>query len=506
MRAFWTFLSVALLSLLLSACSITDNFAFMGRGGQDRLEAPQEADAWYIAGQERLKEAKSARTQGRKAKNVILFVGDGMNVSTVTAARILAGQLAGKTGEEHVLSFERFPNVALSKTYNTNMQTPDSAGTATALVTGVKTKSGVISLDDAVERSKCGTGGQTQTILEMAELAGFATGVVTTTRLTHATPATNYAHSPNRHWENDTDVAKADNGGSCKDIAAQFAEFSVGDGIEVALGGGRAEFMPTDMGDPEVVGENGSRRDGRDLPEEWRAARPGSVYVWNQEQFGAIDVGTTEHLLGLFQPSHMNYEAERAQDGAGEPSLSEMTSLAIDMLAKNDRGFYLMVEGGRIDHAHHENKAQLALYDAVELARAVETALSKVDISETLIIVTADHAHTLSLAGYSVRGNPILGKAGDQKKGKLLKGLDGKPYTTLAYANGPGGWRDERPDITDVDTSVTDYRYQAMIPLYSESHSGEDVVIYAIGPNAHLIRGVVEQNYIFHVMRDAFGF
>ena len=138
-----------------------------------------------------------------------------MGVSTVTAARILAGQLEGNPGEEHELSFETFPNVALAKTYNTDAQVPDSAGTMTAMVTGVKSDRGIISINQNVERGDCSTkaGNELQTFLELAETKGMSTGVVSTARLTHATPAANYAHSMERDFEDDGDAENLRNAG-----------------------------------------------------------------------------------------------------------------------------------------------------------------------------------------------------------------------------------------------------------------------------------------------------
>ena len=241
----------------------------------------------------------------------------------------------------------------------------------------------------------------------------------------------------------------------------------------------------------------GERLDGRDLTQEWLAAHQNSAYVWNKRDFENIDINATDHLLGLFQPSHMQYAYDNQSDKGGEPTLAEMTSKAIDLLSKNDKGFYLNVEGGRIDHAHHALNPFRALMDTIEFSRAVKTAFEKVDLSETLIIVTADHSHTLTIAGYPGRGNPILGKvnAGDEPR---LAG-DGLPYTTLGYINGRG----QRTDLTDVDTADESYRSEALIPLGSETHGGEDVPIYAAGAGSDLVRGVMEQHVIFHVMMEA---
>ena len=148
--------------------------------------------------------------------------------------------------------------------------------------------------------------------------------------------------------------------------------------------------------------------------------------------------------------------------------------------------------------------------------RAVRKAYELTDPRNTLIIVTADHSHVFTIAGYPHRGNPILGlvKEVPNRDGEPTQlALDklGLPYTTLGYANGPG-WRDattiptKRPDLTAVDTTSLDFLQEATVPLDAETHAGEDVAIYANGPRAYLIHGVMEQNWIYHVMKEAFGF
>jgi len=248
--------------------------------------------------------------------------------------------------------------------------------------------------------------------------------------------------------------------------------------------------------------------------------------VWDKSQLEAINPANTSHLLGLFERSHMKYEVDRATDTGGEPSLSEMTSKAIDILAKNPQGFFLMVEGGRIDHAHHAGDAYRALNETIEFSRAVKVALEKTDAQKTLIIVTADHSHVLTIAGYPKRGNSILGKVIYPGQTEPAKDLLGLPYTTLSYANGPGytGASDKqpqgpksfphepsastgitagRPDLTTVDTTAPNYLQEAPVPLGAETHGGEDVVIYATGPGAYLVHGVQEQNVIFHIIKDS---
>ena len=482
----------------------------------------EDANTWYQDGQEALAAAKKLYPNNRKAKNVILFVGDGMGVSTVTAARILEGQLKGLDGERNKLSFEKLPYLALSKTYSANQQTPDSAPTMTAMVTGVKTNDGVISVDQRIkngdkDNSKV-QAAKLATILELAEQNGRATGVVSTARITHATPAATYAHTSTRDWESDNNIpSDAD----VRDIASQlidnFGPGTIGDGIEVVLGGGRSRFLPNTVDDPENAGRKGDRRDGRNLTQEY-VSKFGGKFVWNQAQFDAINPANTNRLLGLFERSHMQYEHDRPNDSGKEPSLAQMTDKAIDILKKNPKGFFLMVEAGRIDHGHHANNAYRALTDTIALSDAVKKALEKVDLNDTLVIVTADHSHTMTIGGYPQRGNPILGKVAVD--GELVLATDGNPYTTISYANGKGYYpyvpgedvynfpaRSSRiEDMTNVDTSDPDFYQEVTVPLDSETHAAEEVEIFAGGPKAHLFQGVQEQNYIFHVMKDAFGF
>ncbi len=403
----------------------------------------QSPEEWFRNGRAAVEKSKQEKPVMGHARNVILFLGDGMGISTVTAARILEGQQRGMSGEENQLSFEKLPYVALSKTYSANQQTSDSAPTMSAIVTGIKTNDGLISVNERVARGdfRAVTVNSAKTILERAEDRGMATGVVTTTRITHATPAACYAHSPDRDWESDADQPDAANDAGFPDIARQLIEFPHGDGLEVVLGGGRLKFLPRTAHDPEYPDKTGERHDGRDLTREWQARYPKSAYVWNKAQLDALDTRQVRHLLGLFQPSHMQYEHDRGKDAAGEPSLSEMTGKALDILAQHQKGYFLMVEGGRIDHAHHAGNAYRALTDTIEFARAVKLAMERTDPRDTLIIVTADHSHTFTIAGYPRRGNPILGKVIDP--GQPDQGIcEGRARPAVYHA-----WLRQRPGL-----------------------------------------------------------
>ncbi len=459
------------------------------------------------------------------ARNVILFIGDGMGVSTVTAARIFDGQSRGLAGEEHSLAFESFPHVALVKTYNTNQQVPDSAGTATAMMSGVKTRAGVINVGPQASRRDCSAAldNTLQPLGTMAKARGKSVGIVTTTRLTHATPASVFAHSPERDWESDRYLPQSDQEVGCRDIAHQLVHFDVGGGLDVALGGGRAEFLGGESG--------GNRRDGSEnLIQQWLDADSARAYVTTRDElarYGSAEgtqptseqppaQGPGQQVLGIFSRSHMTYVAERATDTT-EPTLAEMTVAAIQLLEEAGDGYFLMVEGGRIDHGHHEGKPGYAMLETQAFDRAVEAALERVDLEETLVLVTADHSHAFTIAGYPVRGNPILGLVVENDvHGEPAPGVavdaNGTPYTTLGYANGPGAVAGEaRPAPDTGDTAM----YQALVPVvharidgsmdYSETHGGEDVALYGIGVGSERVGGVIEQDEIFRIMTRAFG-
>jgi alkaline phosphatase len=525
----------ACLALLLAACSsnVRDAAPTVDRGTVGAIDVPEVAHPagetaawWYRSGAARA--AANGAMHGH-AKNVILFLGDGMSLTTVAAARILDGQRKGNPGEENQLAWERFPSTALSKTYNTDSQTPDSAGTMSAITTGVKTFMGSISVGPGSRKDDC-TGSLRNgnlTWLELAQSAGMATGIVSTARLTHATPAATYAHVPTRGWENNSDLPAAAVQQGCHDIARQLLETPFG-GPVVALGGGLGEFVPTTLADPDNPARHGLRTDGRNLVAEWRAAHPQGAFVRNtRELHDAIDA---PRLFGLFDGSHMAFDHDRDTAPDGEPSLADMTRAAIANLSRHPEGYVLMVEGARIDMANHYGNAFRALDETIAMSQAVQAAIDATSADDTLVIVTADHSHTLNFVGYPVRGNPILGKVRgknsfDGAPGDLAKDRTGLPYTTLGYANGPGytGASDSqpagskrfthkvkdykpsqgRPDLTLVDTADPDYLQESTVPLADETHGGEDVGIWARGPGSDAVRGTVEQNVIYHFIVQA---
>ncbi|NXD10450.1 PPBI phosphatase, partial [Nothocercus nigrocapillus] len=507
-------------------------------------------DYWNEGARRRLELALALQPVTRRAKNIILFMGDGMGLPTVSAARIYQGQLAGGSGEDSVLAMETFPHVALAKvswavpgvvpvlstapnphptglqTYTIDRQVPDSAGTGTAYLCGVKSNAKTLGLSGAAVYGKCHTtfGNEVDSILHRARLAGKSVGIVTTTRVQHASPGATYAHSVSRSWYADANMPKEALRDGCKDIAYQLVHNT---DINVILGGGRMYMMPKETPDPEYPSDpaqNGIRKDGLNLITEWlsskevpelgqRGAVPrhhrvgmsyehpgcpcwqGAQYVWDKKGLDAVDDDSVSHLMGLFEPKDMKYELNR--NTSTDPSIVDMTEKAIRILRRNPNGFFLFVED-EIDHGHHSGRAKQALMETIMLDQAVARAGELTDPSDTLTVVTADHSHVFSFGGNTPRGNSIFGLA--PKKAK-----DKRAYTSILYGNGPGySIRDGgRPAASLPAAEEKDYRQQAAVPLETETHGGEDVAVLAKGPMAHLFHGVQEQHYIAHILAYA---
>ncbi|XP_031628392.1 membrane-bound alkaline phosphatase-like [Contarinia nasturtii] len=445
---------------------------------------------------------KTSNLNENVAKNTILFLGDGMSIPTLAATRVY-----GVGGEEKALSFENFPHVAMSKTYCVDMQVADSACTATAYLNGVKANYGTIGVSAKVRRTDCTAGTEkayhTESIAKWALNAGKSIGLVTTTRVTHASPAGVYAHTAERDWENDAEVLNAYcNDQLVDDIAEQLVHGEVGKHLKVIFGGGRRNFVDKSQKDEE--GNPGSRTDGKNLISEWlnnQHKNEQRKYVWNKHGLLSLQPSANESVLGLFAPSHCEYN--HLIDGISEqiPTLKEMTMKAIEILQTNPNGFFLFVEGGRIDHGLHDNTAHIAFEETAEFSRAIKLATKMLSTDDTLFVVTADHSHTLTLGGYPDRGSNIFGIASQGD-------ADFLPYMKLSFANGPAYEpknTSQREDPTKLAAKMNNYDFLSpvTVPRDQETHGGDDVAIFAMGPHAHLFTGSMEQHTIPHFMAYA---
>jgi len=453
-------------------------------------------------------------------KNVIFFLGDGMGMTTMTAARIYS---VGEAGE---LTMDTLPETAFVKTYSNDAQVTDSAPSMAAYMTGVKTNNEVISMTAntvatppsvdskgnlGVNNCAATNGQSVATLLELAKAQGRGTGAITTTELTHATPAATYAHICNRNAQ--------------YHIAAQLVPGGAGfnsallDGVDVLMGGGLNHFTPY------VAGTNAKgRADGRDLTVE--LANLG--YTVAKTKADMLAAANKMKFIGLYSTtSHLEYDLDRlahvaagAGNGLTQPSLSEMTTKAMDILSTNSKGYFLMVEGGRIDHALHSTNAKRALQDTVAFDDAIKAAIAKVRLTDptlanTMIVVTADHDHTLVLNGYAqltgktTATNPgVLGLVRNYVTGLFDNDADGQPYSIMGFGNGESRNATRVGlGLTEATTGGDNYHQEAVIQTGpgSETHGGTDVFLGAIGMGATGFHGSIDNTDVFTVIKAAAG-
>jgi len=379
-------------------------------------------------------------------KNVIFLIGDGMGLAHVT----LTSYFVGKPLEMMKMSYS-----GLAYTYSANSFVTDSAAAGTALATGYKTFNGMLGMTP--------DGKPVMTLFEAAKKVGKATGVVTTTRVTHATPAAFYAHVKDRDEE--------------KEIARQLV---VGTTIDVAFGGGMKHFS-------------------EELLE--KAKANGFTVVTTREELLNLDPSAVKRVLGIFARSHLSYYV----DGEDRPSLAEMTGKAIEILSKNEEGFFLMVEGGRIDHAAHGNDVVAMIYDTIEFDEAVKVALefAKKD-GDTLVVVTADHETGglgLSNGEYAIdvkklRSYPKISIE------KLMKEITPDNFKEVIKKYYGIDLSDEEVEALKKAFEEGEYApsntigeiisAHALIGWTTHTHTGIMVPVFAEGPGAEKFTGIME--------------
>ncbi|GAB5534502.1 MAG: alkaline phosphatase [Rubricoccaceae bacterium] len=404
-----------------------------------------------------------------RPRNVILFIADGFGPASATLGRGLKGA---------PLSFDPYL-VGSVETSATDNRVTDSAASATAYACGEKSYNGAIGM--LPDGSSC------KTVLEAAEARGMATGLVATSRITHATPASFAAHVPQRSQE--------------PEIAAQMAA----SGVDLLMGGGRP--MITD------------REDGRDLTAE--LAERGYTIVMDRQGFEQIDESTP--LVALFADSHLDYEIDR--DEAEQLSLPEMTRAAIQLLSTSSdgqaNGFFLMVEGSRIDHAAHGNDLIGHAYDILAFDAAVAEALSfaRRDGS-TLVVSTADHetgGMTLGRDGeYRWDPAPILrATASFEAIGdRVMAGED----IVAVMREGTGVEDLDEGVAVALRGAVAAQNMDAVRELYdglvskpagigwtTGGHTAVDVGLYAFGPGSEHFARMMTNDAVGRALFDAMG-
>ncbi|GAB6099718.1 alkaline phosphatase [Halanaerocella petrolearia] len=319
--------------------------------------------AWWIFGGD--SEGQTNQTTNKQPKYVFYFIGDGLSASHRQAAEYY---LQTKNDNEDLkLTMNKFPVAGINTTQALDSLVTDSAAAGTALATGHKTNSQVIAQSPKGKKYK--------TIIEAAEAKGMATGIVTTSRLTHATPATFVSHAKSRYLPNK--------------IANQYLTSDV----DFFAGGGYRHFIPQGGLEHNGIELKSKRKDNRNLAKEFHD-QGYKVFLskHSTESFRDFTTERKEKVFAAFTYSHTPYELDRQRTDA-TPSLSEMTNKGIETLSNYKNGFVMMVEGARIDHASHANDPVGAIHDTLEFDRAIKKAYKfyKKHPNETLIVVAGDH-------------------------------------------------------------------------------------------------------------------
>ncbi len=328
------------------------------------------------------------------AKNVILIIGDGMALPTRTAARIVSKNLTeGKFNG--LLEMDDMDQVTLVTTSGLNSLVTDSANSASAYATGHKTSNNAMGTYTFNPNIPDQVGANVENIIELAKKAGKSTGLVTTAEITDATPSAMYVH-----------ILKRSDMQAITDQLINPAQRP-----DVIMGGGAQWFWPQSV--------TGSKRtDERDLIADFEAE--GYTFVGDATELAAVDAANTDALLGLFHNSTMNVYIDKAieknpdvlKNYTDQPMLYDMAQTALDIVSKNENGFFLMIEGASIDKQEHTMDWERAVWDTIEMDKAVGLAKQYADEhGDTLVIVVADHSHSVSVYGtvdYSKSGRDAV--------------------------------------------------------------------------------------------------
>lgn len=426
-----------------------------------------------------------------KPQSVILFIGDGFGFNQLAFARNFVHGPGGR------FALEDLPVTGIMSTASATHETTDSGAAATALAAGVKTKNKAVGVTEA--------GAPAESIAEVAQEKGWKVGYVTTTRITHATPASFYAHVNHRYKDVDT-----------------IGEHLLDHAPDLILGGGKRAFLPDS--------EGGRRKDGRNLLEEAKAAG------FHVVEDALPEAPVPPQTLGVFAMSHLAYTVDALQRPVEErpPTLEQMTRVALDTLGQDDQSFFLMVEGGRIDHGGHDFDAPSVAWETAEFDKAVAAALEyQAQHPETLIVLTADHATGGLAFSDSVDWDALKRqKASVAWMSRAIRhdgaGLDMLAEKTgytdfteadLAAVRAPehegmicfpeteDGSKDE--DAARVLGAQLGKRYGiTWMPCVGEDthgHTGEDVPLYAGGPGAERFQGTLDNTDVPKILRELLG-
>ncbi len=426
-----------------------------------------------------------------QAKNIILMIGDGMGPAHIQVTWLYATRQLGKS----LAMTEVMDNGRTAYMVNDTADSTvtESAAAATQMATGVKVLAKSIGVGP--------NGNVLKTILEIAKEKGKATGLVTTSRITDATPAAFAAHVEHRSDE--------------RGIADQL----VRSGVNILFGGGKEFFIPES--------EKGKRKDGKNLLDE--AKRNRYAVAQSAEELKSAQ---GEKILGIFNQGFMNFEIDRK--GSTEPSLAEMTAKALGVLAKKEQGFFLMVEGGRIDHAAHYYDIGSVIFDTLAFDEAVKVAYGFQKANpDTLLIITADHeTGGLAVLPYTPTSKEYEGINLDAIS--KIKGSFWRRNLELGENPSPEKIKEVMKKYYDIELTDDQVKIIQENPLKrldprhfakygnagiasvlrlhhrsawaTDSHSASPLFLWGIGPGSERINGWRHNTEVFSIMKEAYGF
>jgi alkaline phosphatase len=394
----------------------------------------------------------------RKPFGIILFVGEGLAPGRLAATRAFAG------GADNRLSLDSMPNAALLINCSKDFAAPDQAAAATAISTGVRVPNRVIATNPDMSGIK--------SLIELAREYGRATGLVTDAKLTNPTSAAFYAHPTDPN-----------------DTASIAPEFVNGAKIDITMGGGAAEFLPTAKG--------GERQDGRDLLLDLR--RNGYDIVQTRAELEAVPAWRRSKLFGVFSKTELAF-TNQVEERSQQPSLSDMVRRAIELLQYNAGGYFLVVDAGLMRIAALENNAERTFSQTIELDRAVAVARNYAGAKAT-IIVCGD----VAISGLSLNGFPFR-----QDSGIALLGFNAAGQPWITWATGPNGTTSYgaakvpgNPNGNGNEQASVEQREPAAVYTKAALVTVDDVIAFGSGPGTAELRGVLDNTKIFEIIRDA---
>jgi alkaline phosphatase len=424
-----------------------------------------------------------------KARNVILLIGDGMGPSHFGATWLYSNRVLGK--DLRMAEAMKAGRTAYLVNDTADAIVTESAAAAGQIATGQRMTARAVSM------AADGTT-PVKTVMETLKSRGLATGLVTTSGITDATPAAFAAHVSHRSDE--------------MSVAEQELKF----GVDVLMGGRKQFFLP------EVSA--GKRKDGRNLLDEARAT--GYNVVGDAEELKAAQGAK---ILGLFNMGNMAYEIDRAT--TMEPSLAEMTAKTLAVLSRNPKGFFAMIEGGRIDHAAHRNDAPGTIRDTLAFDEAVGVALEFARKNpDTLLIVTADHETAgMALIGHSkdskeyvgidlaaVRNakasfEVIAGELGQNPTPQKIQQMV-KEYLGIQITDDEAKMV-ANDTIRKLDPANYSYPYLHSLAFVlrpylrvgwgSQTHTASPLYAFGVGPGSERIKGLLHNTQLFEIMKTA---